>query len=130
MLACCIIRLNEEDYMKKLQHLGPVFIVAAFPALLLTIRSANMLRILWGVAMFGLSSLAGESLARALPRAAILGLAVISVVGIATTLLFGWLTYGAPTPVDLGNIALVTVAIVVPLRAAITQWRKANGQEK
>jgi hypothetical protein len=114
--------------MKKLHHLGPVFIVAAFPALLLTTQSTNMLRILWGAAMFGLSSLAGESLAHALPRAAILGLVLVSVGGIAATLLFGWLTYGAPTPVDLGNIALLTVAIVVPLRAAITQHREAKAE--
>ncbi|MCK5827418.1 hypothetical protein KAH43_02750, partial [Candidatus Bipolaricaulota bacterium] len=86
----------------------------------------NMLRILWGVAMFGLSSLAGESLAHALPRAAILGLVFISVGGITATLLFGWLTYGASTPVDLGNISLVAVSIVVPLRAAITQHREAK----
>jgi hypothetical protein len=114
--------------MKKLQHLGPVFIVAAFPALLLTIQSTNILRAVWAAAMFGLAYMAGESLARALPRPAILGLAIISVGGIAATLLFRWLPYGADTPVDLGNIALVIVAIVVPLRAAITQHREAKAE--
>jgi len=114
--------------MKKLTNLVPLFIMAAFPILLLTIQSMNTLRVLWGVAMFALSSLAGESLARALPRAAILGLAFISVGGIAAALLFGWLSYGAPTPIDFGNIGLVAVAIVVPLRALITQYREGKKQ--
>lgn len=112
--------------MKKLTNLAPLFIMAAFPILLLTIQSMNTLRVLWGVAMFALSSLAGESLAHALPRAAILGLAVISVGGIAATLLFGWLTYGASTPIDLGNISLVAVAIVVPVRAAVIQYKEGR----
>lgn len=112
--------------MKRFQHLGPVFVVAAFPVLLLTFKSMNVLIVLWSAAMFGLSFLAGESLARALPCPVALGLAIISLGGIAATLLFGWLSYGAPTPVHFGNIALLNVATVAPLSAVFAQRRKVK----
>jgi hypothetical protein len=110
-------------HMKKLHHLGPVFIVAAFPALLLTIQSTNILRAVWFAAMFGLASMAGESLERLFSRDAAWGLAIAGT--IAAPILFSSLNYGpAGTPLDLGKFALLAVAIVMPVSALRIKYRK------
>jgi hypothetical protein len=84
----------------------------------------TVLRAVWFGAVCGLSFLAGESLARALPRPAIIGLTIVSFLATAVAILFGWLEYGVSTPVDLGNIALIAVVVGVPVRALIVQrWK-------
>jgi hypothetical protein len=109
--------------MKKLKDLGPVLFVVAFPILLLTIQSAAVVRSLWFGAMMGLSLKAGESLERLLSRNAAWGLAIAGT--IAAAILFSLLNYGpAGTPLDLGNFALLAVAIGMPVSALRIKYRK------
>ena len=111
--------------MKKLKDLGPVLLLVAFPILLLTIQSTAVVRIIWFGAMMGLSLRAAESLERLLSRHAAWGLAIAGPAAIAVAIVFGWLNYGpAGTPLDLGNLALLAVAIRMPVSALRIKYRK------
>jgi hypothetical protein len=107
--------------MDKLKHLGPTFAVAMIPVLLLTFRSMMAVRAVFFGAVCGLSFLAGESLARVLPRAAIIGWCVVSALGIVVVIASGWMGQDASVPDSLGKLALIAVAVGVPVRALIVQ---------
>ena len=107
--------------MEKLKYLGPTLVVAMFPVLLLSFRSMMVVRAVFFSAVCGLSFLAGESLARVLPRSAIIGLCVVSVLGIVAVIASGWMAQDASVSGDLGKLALIAVAVGVPVRALIVQ---------
>ncbi|MBU1048862.1 hypothetical protein KKG90_02445 [Candidatus Bipolaricaulota bacterium] len=115
--------------MRILKHLAPTLIVATFPTLLLVFRSIRVLRVVFFAAVLGLAFLAGESIARVLPKPVTIGLAITSLLAMGAIVLLGWLEYGVSTPVDLGNLALIAVVVGVPVRAVIVQqWKgKALG---
>lgn len=113
--------------MNKLKHLGPTLLVAALPALLLVVRSMTALRAVFFGAVVGVSFLAGESLARAVPKPATLSLAICSYLGMGAAIGFGWLEFGAPVPVAFGNMALIAVVLGVPTRAYIVQRWPSRG---
>ena len=111
--------------MKKLRDFGPVLLVIAFPILLLTTQSTEVVRALWLGAMMGLSLKAAECLEHMVSRNVAWGLAIAGPVAIAAAILFGWLNYGpAGTPLDLGNLALIAVAIGMPVSALRIKYRK------
>jgi len=116
--------------LHTLTHLGPVVIVISFPVVLLVFRSMSAVRIVFFTAVTTLAYLAGESLARVLPRPAIIAWAGMSVVGIVVAIALGVLEQGASVPVSLGRLALMAVALGIPLRAFVVQRWPERGMLK
>jgi hypothetical protein len=98
------------------------------PTLLLVLRSVAAIRIVVVTAVGGLSYLAGESLARALPKPAVATLLGVSVLGVAAAIPLGLLEQGESLAVNLGKLAAAVVALGVPGRAFIAQ--RGSGNER
>jgi len=113
--------------MNSLKHLTPTLLMAGFTALLLVTRSMFAVRAVFFGAVLSLSFLAGESLARVLPKSVTLALAICSSLGLGVAIALGWLELGAPVPVAFGNMALAAVAIGVPTRAYVVQLWPSRG---
>lgn len=112
--------------MSKLKHFGPTLVVVGLPALLLIFRSMSILRSVWCGAIAGLAYLAGEELACVVPKSAMIGVAVVSVLGVVAAIVFGWLEFGVSLPVDFGNLAVIAVGVGIPAKAVVVQFRQAT----
>jgi hypothetical protein len=113
--------------MNRLKHLAPTLLMAALTAVLLLTRSMSIVKVVFFGAVLGLSFLAGESLARVLPKSVTLMLAICCTLGVGAAVAFGWVRFGSPVPVAFGNIALTAVAVGVPTRAYVVQKWPSRG---
>ena len=113
--------------MSRLKHVVPTLVMVALPTLLLVVRSMTAVRAVFFGAVLGLSFLAGESLARVLPKPVTLALAICSCLGVGAAIALEWLRFGAPMPVAFGNMALLAVVVGVPTRAYMVQRWPSRG---
>lgn len=113
--------------MNRLKHLAPTLLMAALTAVLLLTRSMSIVKVVFFGAVLGLSFLAGESLARVLPKSVTLVLAICCTLGVAAAVAFGWVEFGSPVPVAFGNMALAAVVVGVPTRAYVVQKWPSRG---
>jgi hypothetical protein len=113
--------ITRRCIVDRARHLGPVLLVIALPILILVFDSQLAVKAVFAGMAFGLASLAGESLARAIPRAAIVAVSILLIGGVAAAIAFGWIHAGGDTPADFGGLSLIIIAVCTPLRALVIQ---------
>jgi uncharacterized sodium:solute symporter family permease YidK len=111
---------------KKLSEIaGPVLTALAFPIAMLAFPSITTVKILWMGAILTLAIQAGIAVSKHISKRQAAVLLAVAVVGLAAAWLVGWVRFDSSAlEHSLGAMALVIVALTLPLHALIPKLRE------